>query len=125
MPGVQISRAVAEVLIKGLGFLHSSAKIAVLVGLALGVVLEIIGKRTHGRFPISGVGLGLAFVIKFSDAFNMFLGSFLFWFLARKLHDPKKTAYRIFVDNRETLAAGAIAGGSIIGIVLILLETAL
>ena len=33
--------------------------------------------------------------------------------------------YRAFVENQETMAAGVIAGGSIIGIVLILLENAL
>jgi hypothetical protein len=53
----------------------------------------------------------------------MALGTLIFW-VARKLCKEKQSvAYKAFVDNQETLCAGVIAGGSIIGIVLILLET--
>jgi len=53
----------------------------------------------------------------------MAAGSFLFWGLERRLRDPGAWAHRVFVENRETLCGGVIAGGSIIGIALILLET--
>jgi hypothetical protein len=70
------------------------------------------------------VGLGLGFVLRFTDAWSMALGTLVFW-IARKLCKNKEgVGYRAFVDNQETLAAGVIAGGSIIGIILILLETA-
>ncbi|MBI5595991.1 MAG: OPT/YSL family transporter [Elusimicrobia bacterium] len=124
MPAAQIWRAVAEVLTKGLSFLHPTAQLAVLVGAILGVVLEVLNQRSHGKFPISGVGFGLAFVLNFSDALAMALGSVFFWALGRWLKDPKSLGYRAFVDNQETVCAGAIAGGSIVGLVLIILETA-
>jgi len=120
LPAAQVWKAVAEVLTKGFAFLHPTARIAILVGAVLGILFEILEKSTRGKWPISGVGMGLAFVLPFSDAFAMSLGAFIFWFLARKIPNNK-----IFVANQETLCAGVIAGGSIIGIVLILLETLL
>lgn len=123
MPAATIWKAVAEVLAKGLDFLHPSARWAALIGAVLGIVFEILGKRSRGRFPISGVGMGLAFVLNFADCFSFFLGAFFFHFMSRRYPNPKTKAYRIWVENRETIAAGGIAGGSIIGIILILLET--
>ncbi len=123
MPSAQVWRAVAEVLTKGLHFLHPTARLAILVGAILGIALEIANIKTRGRIPLSPVGLGLAFVLPFSDSLAMFLGAFAFWLCGEFLKDPKSLAYRAFVENRETLCAGGIAGGSIIGIVLIVLET--
>jgi putative OPT family oligopeptide transporter len=130
MPGATIWKAVAEVLTQGLSFLHPTARWAAGTGAVLGIAFEIINKRMKGRFLLSGVGMGLAFVLPFTDALAMSLGSFLFWWFehsSAKATDQKavKTTWRhrALVDNRETLCAGAIAGGSIIGIVLILLET--
>ncbi len=123
MPAAQIWRAVAEVLTKGLSFLHPTARLAIGVGAFLGVVFEYLDQRMKGKFPISGVGMGLAFVLPFPDIFAMGLGSILFNH-ARKRFTVKETwAYRVFVENGETLCAGLIAGGAIIGILLILLET--
>jgi uncharacterized oligopeptide transporter (OPT) family protein len=122
MPGATIWRAVAEVLAKGLDFLHPTARWAAAIGAVLGVVFEVLNKRMKGRFPLSGVGVGLAFVLPFADCLSMCLGAFVFAALEHKYRDPKSKAYRIWVENRETIAAGGIAGGSIIGIILIILE---
>jgi len=124
MPGAQIWKAVAEVLTKGLAFLHPTARWAVLIGAILGLAVEIANQRTKGKFPISSVGFGLAFVLKFTDSWAMALGALLFWLAGRKFTDKKSLGYRAFVDNQETVCAGMIAGGSIIGLILILLETA-
>lgn len=123
MPAAQIWKAVAEVLTKGLSFLHPSAQLAIGVGAAIGLVIEILNQRSKGKFPVSGVGLGLAFVLKFSDSLSMAMGAFLFWLAGKYFIDKKSLGFRAFVDNQETVCAGAIAGGSIIGLVLILLET--
>ncbi|MGZ3697163.1 MAG: OPT family oligopeptide transporter [Bdellovibrionota bacterium] len=123
MPGAVIWKAVAEVLAHGLSFLHPSAKIAVVVGAILGLAFELLNKAMKGKFPLSGVGMGLAFVLRFPDALAMSLGAFLFWYFEHKFKNPKSTAFKIWVENRETICAGGIAGGSIIGIILILLET--
>ncbi len=122
MPSATVYRAVAEALTKGLGVLHPSARMAALVGAILGVVLEWINIRMKGKFPISPMGIGLAFVLHFSDSMAMGIGSFLVWLAARKMKAGTKN-HKIFVENSETLCAGIIAGGSIIGIILIILET--
>jgi uncharacterized oligopeptide transporter (OPT) family protein len=122
MPSATIWKAVAEVLTQGLSFLHPTARWAIAIGAVLGVAFEILNKKMKGRFPLSGVGLGLAFVLPFTDSFAMALGSILFWYFERRYKDPKALPARVFVENRETICAGAVAGGSIIGIILILLE---
>lgn len=123
MPSATIWKAVGEVLSKGLGFLHPTAQAAVVVGAVLGIVIEVFNRKMKGKFPLSAMGLGLAFVLKFSDCLSMAVGALIFWALEKRLKNKESNGYKIFVDNQETLCAGVIAGGSIIGIVLILLET--
>jgi uncharacterized oligopeptide transporter (OPT) family protein len=123
MPGAQIWRSVAEVLSHGFGTLHISARIAMAIGAVIGLVIEMISQRSRGRFPLSGVALGLGFVLRYSDVLSIGIGAFIFWLAARRSRRADSTTRRIFVDNHETLCAGVIAGGSIAGIVLMLLET--
>ncbi len=123
MPSAQIWRAVAEVLTKGLDLLHPTAKAAIVVGSLLGVAIEIVNQRMKGRLALSGVGMGLAFVLPFSDSLAMATGAVLFWALTRKCRNPSSAMYRIFVENQETVCAGGVAGGAIIGILLMLVET--
>lgn len=129
MPGAQIWKAVAEVLTQGLTSLHPTAQIGAVVGALLGVAIEFMNIKTKGKFPISAMGLGLACVLRFSDSWAMALGAFLFWAMHRKYEKVKrgegqriKTLRKIFVTNQETVCAGVIAGGSIIGIVLTIIE---
>ena len=123
MPSAQVWRSVAEVLSHGFASLHPSARIAMAVGAALGVLIEIAGQRTKGRFPLSGVAFGLGFILRFSDSLAMGLGALIFWLAARRSRDEKSTFHRVFVKDQETLCAGVIAGGSLAGITIILLET--
>jgi uncharacterized oligopeptide transporter (OPT) family protein len=125
MPGAQAWRAVAEVLTKGLGFLHPTARYAIFIGGALGILFEILKKVTRNRFPLSAVGIGLAFVISFSTSLSMALGAILFWILG-KIYGarPETRAHKLWLENQEILCAGAIAGGAIIGILIILVEAA-
>ena len=108
----------------GFGSLHLSARIAMAIGAALGLLIEILGQRTRGRFPLSGVALGLGFVLRFSDVLAMAVGALVFWLVKRRSRRADSTVHRVFVDNQETLCAGIIAGGSLAGITLLLLETA-
>jgi hypothetical protein len=53
----------------------------------------------------------------------MALGAILFWVLGKAYGKRKGSfARRLWVENQETLCAGAIAGGAIIGILIILVE---
>lgn len=123
MPSAQIWRAVAEVLTRGLNFLHPSAQAAIAVGAVLGIVIEIINQKLKGKFILSGVGMGLAFVLPFNDSLAMASGAVFFYVLSKKYKAPGSRMHRIFVENHETVCAGGIAGGAIIGILLILFET--
>jgi OPT family oligopeptide transporter len=143
VPGALIWKAVSEVLMKGLGFLHPTARWAVVVGAVIGLALEISKQVTKGKFPLSAVGLGLAFVLPFFNTWTMFLGSFAFWLIERQAkryeatHAPKPRPEEIVLkpaparrkpwfvlasENMETVCAGVIAGGAILGIGVTILE---
>ena len=78
---------------------------------------------TRGRVWVSGVGIGLAFVIPFNTCLAMFLGSFLFWLAGRRWQNPETLRHQVFVKNLEPVCAGIIAGGALMGIAVILIET--
>jgi uncharacterized oligopeptide transporter (OPT) family protein len=123
MPAATVWEAVARLLTKGLSELPVSAQVAALAGAVLGILLEVARLVTKGRFWLSGVGIGLAFVIPFNTCFSMFLGSFLFWLAARRWRDERRLRHQVFVRNLEPVCAGVIAGGALMGITVILIET--
>lgn len=125
MPSATVWKAVAEVLSKGLGALHPTAQIAVLVGVILGIVSEIVGKKTQGKFPFSPVAFGIAFVLPFNTSLEFFIGSAIFWLMSLKPEKNRSLNYEMLLDNKETIGAGIIAGGSIVGIALLIAETSL
>ena len=96
---------------------------AALIGALLGIALEAIKVATKGKFWLSGVGMGLAFVIPFSTCFSMFLGSAFFWYAERQWKDPESKPNKIIVQNQEPICAGIIAGGALMGITVIIIET--
>ncbi len=69
------------------------------------------------------MALGLGFVLRFNDVLAIAIGAGVFWLAARRSRRADSFTHRVFVDNHETLCAGIIAGGSIAGIALMLLET--
>ena len=123
MPGATVWKAVADVLAEGLGAIPPSAQIAMLVGGVMGIVLEIMIKVTKGRFPISPVAFGIAAVLPFYTSLMFFLGSFIYWCFERKPEENRGWFYGKICENRESTAAGIIAGGSIVGIVLLIIQT--
>jgi uncharacterized oligopeptide transporter (OPT) family protein len=142
VPGAITWKAVAQLLMTGLHNLAPSAQVAVLVGAAVGIVVEVSKQVSKNRFPLSAVGLGLAFVLSFHDIWVMFLGSFVFWMLERKSKrwedaqaakakleekdatyrkapaevDGKRPWFAIAAENTEAICAGVIAGGALMGI---------
>lgn len=125
LPSATVWKAVAEVLTVGLAALHPTAQLAALVGGILGIVMAYMDQKTKGKFPISAVGVGLAFVLRFTDSLMMALGALFFFVIGRLAKDKNSVTRRAFIDNQETMAAGVIAGGSIIGLILLILETSL
>jgi uncharacterized oligopeptide transporter (OPT) family protein len=119
MPAAQIWRAVAELLTQGIENLPATAVWAGLIGALLGIAFEAINVVSKGRFPLSPVGIGLAFVIPWSTCFAMFLGSFLFW-LSGRLSSKDSWINQVVVQNQEPICAGVIAGGALMGIAVAL-----
>jgi uncharacterized oligopeptide transporter (OPT) family protein len=116
MPAVQIWKGVAEILTQGLDKLPTTALYAAIIGAIAGAVLEIVKIASKGRLPISAVGIGLAFVIRFNTCLIMFLGALAFWLLGRAYKDTASRGYRIWVDNQEPICAGIVAGAALLGI---------
>ncbi len=120
MPSVTIWKSVAEVLTQGIDMLAPSALWAVVIAAIIGVVIEVSRMVTKGRFPLSAIGLGLAFVINFQSSFAMFSGAFLIWLLTRKhakgAHSDGTPTGHFWTDNAEPICAGLIAGAALVGI---------
>lgn len=123
LPGAGIWKGVAEVLTHGLSSLHPTAQMGALIGGLLGILFEIIKQKTSGRLNISGVGMGLGFILRFHDSLSMAIGTLFFWLAGRLGKNENGFVRRAFVLNQETVAAGVIAGGSIVGIILMIIET--
>jgi uncharacterized oligopeptide transporter (OPT) family protein len=122
VPGAVTWRAVAMVLTKGLSFLDVTARWAILIGALLGIVFELLRTATKGKFPLSGVGMGLAFVLPFYNSLSMFLGGLIFWAIDKTAKNEQGFWRRVAVNNQEAICAGVIAGGAIMGIFTILAE---
>ncbi len=111
-PAVATWKAVAEVLAHGLGAIPPGAIAAMAVAAVLGVVSGLAERlcppRIAGRLP-SAPALGLAFVIPAWTSFSLFLGALGAALLARFAPDwaSKRTI---------TLAAGLVAGESLVGV---------
>lgn len=114
--------AVAELLTKGLDALPLTALYAAIIGAILGIVMEAARMKTKGRFWLSPVGIGLAFIIPFTTCLAMFLGSFIFWVLSKLSPRPEQPVNRVFVQNQESICAGIIAGAALMGVGLMALE---
>ncbi len=129
-------KAVAELLMTGLSTLDPTARVAVVAGAVAGIVVELTRQLSKNRVPLSAMGMALAFVLPFQDVWTLFLGSFVFWALQRKTGRwraaaPKEAPaveaaarpwFAIGADNTETLCAGVIAGGALMGIGLKVLD---
>jgi uncharacterized oligopeptide transporter (OPT) family protein len=123
MPAATIWKGVADVLTQGIDKIPPLARIAVLVGIAAGLLLESIRLLSKNRFPLSPVGIGLGFVIPFHTCLSMFIGSFIFWVIEKCYSNKESRMNQVVVQNQEPICAGLIAGGALMGIAVAVAET--
>ncbi len=123
MPAATVWKGVADVLTRGIKEIPKHAAWATLFAVVAGIVLEVSRIVTKNRFPLSPIGLGLGFIIPFHTCFAMFLGAFLFWVVEKAASKPETKTNRVIVQNQEPICAGLIAGGALMGIVVMLIET--
>ncbi len=120
MPSATVWIGVAKLLTDGLHNLSPSIVAAVIVASVAGLVLEILRILMKNKLPLSPIAIGLAFVLDFRSAFCMFAGAFLFWLLGVGRIKEENAHGNLWVENHEPICAGIIAGGSLMGILDIL-----
>ncbi|MBI4676714.1 MAG: OPT/YSL family transporter [Elusimicrobia bacterium] len=116
-PSAQVWAAVAKLLANGLGSLHPAARMGLLVGGLVGVVIPLIDLATpqkHRKYVPSAMGLGLSMVIPFFNSLSMFIGAGITLWL-------EKTRPTLAEDYVIPVSSGIIAGESILGIAIALL----
>ncbi|HZW08604.1 MAG TPA: OPT/YSL family transporter [Phycisphaerales bacterium] len=102
-----------------------SAQVAMIVGSAVAIVGEIVRIASRNRVPISPVALGLGVVLPPESTVWMFMGSLVFWMASLRYARRKESfGHRFWVDTREPICAGLIAGWSLMGIADILIGIA-
>jgi len=118
-PAAQVWRGVAELLAKGVGALHPTARVGLVIGGTLGIVLTLLERAfpKHKPFIPSPVGVGLAFTITGYYSVSMFIGALL----AAGLHRANKQMAEEYV---VPVSSGVIAGESLMGVAIALLAVA-
>jgi uncharacterized oligopeptide transporter (OPT) family protein len=116
-PAALVWKAVAELLGNGPEALPHSAQMGILVGAVLGVVLVLLERwlPKYKHFIPSPTGLGLAFTFNGFNAVSFFIGSVLA-LLVKKVSPAWSKNYTVAVSS------GIIAGESLMGAFVILLQ---
>jgi uncharacterized oligopeptide transporter (OPT) family protein len=110
-PGATSWKATADAVHLGTTAIPNGAGWATVIAFVIGVALTLIGPTRAARFLPSAVSLGIAFLIPASLSGAIFIGSMAFAIL-RALR-PQWTEQHV-----PSLAAGAIAGESLTGVVI-------
>jgi OPT family oligopeptide transporter len=112
-PAALVWKGVAELLAKGVGALHPTARIGLLVGSIVGIALPLLEMAfpKAKKFIPSATGLGLAFTFNGFNSVSFFIGSLIALVLAKKA--PK-------IHERFTVpvSSGIIAGESLMGVLI-------
>ncbi len=116
-PAAQSWRAVALTMSKGLGQLHPLKKNAIEVGAAVGVVLAVLPVLfpKKQKYLPSAAGVGLAWTFHWYYSMLFFLGALAGWAW-------KKISEKHAEEFTYPVASGVIAGGSLMGVILIFIE---
>jgi OPT family oligopeptide transporter len=120
-PATRQWEAVARVLTKGVETLPESAKLAIVIGAAVGILLPLIERifpsRLRGYLP-SAMGLGLSWVVPFANALGFMVGAVVI-FVWERINRRHADKYAV------PLSSGLIAGESLIKAVIAMTATAL
>jgi uncharacterized oligopeptide transporter (OPT) family protein len=116
-PASVVWAGVSRVLVNGFTSLHPTARIALVAGAALGVVLVLLERVLPPRwrpFVPAPSGLGIAMMIPGNNSIAMFVGSAIATWLQRRRPDLAE-------QTVVPVASGFIAGESLMGILVAVL----
>jgi len=116
-PAAQSWRAVAMTMSQGLAQLHPAKRVSIAVGAAVGIVLAILPvlfPRRQNLMP-SAAGVGLAWTFHWYYGMLFFLGALIAWFWKKKWPASAE-------EFTYPVASGVIAGGSLMGVLIIFIE---
>jgi OPT family oligopeptide transporter len=118
-PAALTWRAVAELLSKGAGALHPSARWGIAIGATLGIILPLLERAFPKRknWIPSPTGLGLAFTLNGFNTVMFFIGSLTALFVSKRW--PKQAKEFVI-----PVSSGIIAGESLMGVAIALLTIA-
>ena len=114
-PSAQVWAAVAKLLSNGVHSLHPAARMGMIVGGLVGIIipcLELAFPKRRKYIP-SAMGIGLAMVIPFWNSLSMFLGGLIALILEKT---APKTAEKYIIP----VSSGIIAGESLMGVAIAL-----
>ncbi|HMN40671.1 MAG TPA: OPT family oligopeptide transporter [Phycisphaerales bacterium] len=123
-PAANMWRAVAEALTQGLDFVPKTAQIGIVIGGLLGILMPLIEvlvlpAKYRKYFP-SAMGLGLAWVVPFQNAFSFAIGAVITYIWTRifpKAADKYNVPIASGLVAGESLLAAFIAiAGTLVGI---------
>jgi OPT family oligopeptide transporter len=99
------------------GVMPLSAAWGMLAGAVAALVIELLRIATKGKFPLSGVGIGLGMVLPPEYTIMMWIGSAFFTIMERRyVQRVGEFGHRLWVDGREAVCAGIIAGWALLGV---------
>ncbi len=116
-PAAQVWAGVAKLLSNGLESLHPTARLGLLVGALIGILiplLEHVLPAKAKKFVPSAMGLGLAMVIPAWNSISMFIGASIALIYERM--QPKQAETYVI-----PVSSGIIAGESLMGVAIALL----
>ncbi|MDA8243548.1 MAG: OPT/YSL family transporter [Elusimicrobia bacterium] len=110
-PSAQVWAAVAKLLSNGVHSLHPAARVGMLVGGLVGIIIPLLELMfpKHRKYIPSAMGIGLAMVIPFFNSLSMFIGGLIALILEKK---KKDIAEKYIVP----VSSGIIAGESLMGV---------
>jgi uncharacterized oligopeptide transporter (OPT) family protein len=116
MPGAVQWKGVADFIQKGFDSLPGSVLIAMGIAAGLALVFEILRIATRGRFPLTGVTIGLGAVLPPDACLCMFGGALFFEIMKCRRRPLGTRAALLWGECCEPICAGLITGAALMGI---------
>jgi uncharacterized oligopeptide transporter (OPT) family protein len=116
-------KGISDLIEKGFTSLPASVQISMAIAAVAAVLLELVRVKTKGRFPLSPLAIGLGVVIPPDSTLAMTAGALFFdWMHRRHEQKPGTNAHALWVETREPVCAGLVAGAALVGIIDVLVK---